>query len=111
MNKLEKLKERLAVINQERNVLQMIVYLECRGFVKEDMKNGEEETVICFIKEKIQPFLGDNQILMVKIKTMTILSILLLRFHGILMTIEERNLLIKTVDLKKKKMLQLDVKA
>lgn len=41
---------------------------------------------------------------------MTILSILLLRFHGILMNGEERNIVMKTIELKKKKMLQIDSK-
>lgn len=41
-------------------------------------------------------------------KTMSILSILLLRFHGLLMTVEERNILVRTIEQKKKKIAHMD---
>jgi len=58
----------------------------------------------------VAPFVCENMTLLAKIRTMTLLSILLLRFHGILMTGDERMLLIRTIELKKKKMLQMDSK-
>jgi len=62
------------------------------------------------IKDRVAPFVCENMTLLAKIRTMTLLSILLLRFHGILMTGDERVLLIRTIELKKKKMLQMDSK-
>ena len=62
------------------------------------------------IKERVAPFVCENNTLLAKIRTMSVLSILLLRFHGILMTGEERGMLVRTIELKKKKMLQMDSK-
>jgi hypothetical protein len=73
------------------------MYLECRQSVKEGLKGGEEEGVIAFVKRRVAPFVWENQTLLAKIRTMTLLSIMLLRFHGILMTGEERALLVRTI--------------
>lgn len=55
-------------------------------------------------------YLNGNEISYIKIKILTILSILLLRFHGILMPTEEKLIIFKTIQLKKKKMMQMDVR-
>jgi len=39
---------------------------------------------------------------------MTVLSVLLLRFHGILMSAEEKLILFRTIELKKKQLMLLD---
>lgn len=52
--------------------------------------------------------LNGNEATIIKIKILTILSILLLRFHGILMSTEEKLIIFKTIELKKKRMLQID---
>jgi hypothetical protein len=46
----------------------------------------------------------------VKVKVFTILSLLMLRYHGILMTGEEKSIIFKTIEWKKKKMAILDSK-
>jgi hypothetical protein len=88
----------------------MIIFLQCRSMVKEELSIGREEQIIKSIKLKLADHLCDTEGFFVKMKTMTMLSILLLRFHGILMTVEERNTVLKTIEIKKKKMAQVDNK-
>lgn len=88
----------------------MIIFLQCRSMVKEELSIGREEQIIKSIKLKLADHLCDTEGFFVKMKTMTMLSILLLRFHGILMTVEERNTVLKTIEIKKKKMVQVDNK-
>jgi len=77
--------------------------------VLEELRTGEEDRVIDYIKERITLYLGDGDLSMMKLKCLNILCILLLRFHGILMTSEERGIIFKTIELKKKKFLYLDL--
>jgi hypothetical protein len=44
--------------------------------------------VIAFIKDKMEKYLNDGELFMMKLKCLAILCILLLRFHGILMSTE-----------------------
>jgi hypothetical protein len=111
LDKLETLRQKLQAFGQERNVVLMITYLQCRRCVQEELRGGREEAVVEFVRRRLAPFLGDSYMLLAKIKAMSVLSILLLRFHGILMTADEKNILVKTIELKKKKMLLLDSKS
>ena len=75
----------------------MIMYLDCRRKILQDLKAGQEEAVIEFIRQKLSVFLGDGDLYFMKIKCMTMLCILMLRFHGILMSTDERNIIFKTI--------------
>jgi hypothetical protein len=69
-----------------RKIGMMIIYMECREELTKGLGSGREEYIICWLKEKMNEHLNGNEISFIKIKILTILSILLLRFHGILMT-------------------------
>jgi hypothetical protein len=113
-NELERGKNRLKELyekvnqNEMRKIGMMIIYLECREELERGA--GKEEGVICWLKERMNDHLNGSEISLIKIKVLTILSILLLRFHGILMSTEEKLMIFKTIELKKKKMLQMDVR-
>lgn len=78
--------------------------------MEKGLTSGKEEAIICKLKDKMNEFINGNEITLIKIKILTILSILLLRFHGILMTNDEKLIIFKTIDLKKKMILQIDRK-
>jgi hypothetical protein len=82
--KLRELYEKVSH-SEMKKIGMMIIYLECREEMEKGLGSGKEEAIICWLKEKISEHLNGNEISFIKIKILTILSILLLRFHGILM--------------------------
>jgi len=54
--------------------------------------------------------LDGSEVNFIKVKLLTLLSILLLKFNGILMVSDEKKILYKTIELKKKKLILIDSK-
>jgi hypothetical protein len=61
-----------------------------------------------WLKNKMGEFLSGYEVNFIKVKLLTLLSLLLLKYHGILMVAEEKKILHKTIELKQKKLLLID---